>query len=162
MKFNISDETHNSFLQLESFLKVVSRSVSMVVASVSALTIVTSYPSFSRANIENIVPISLKETVISNKHTRRINFCVDDIVVAHYHICSWSGLRRPNLITALGGSCLDRADISLSMYLGNEKRKVISSEHSPRFQFVIDQESHILLFVVVIKIFLVWSGSSRT
>ena len=79
MKFNISDETHNSFLQLESFLKVVSRSVSMVLASVSALTIVTSYPSFSRANIENIVPISLKETVISNKHTRRINFCVDDI-----------------------------------------------------------------------------------
>lgn len=132
--------------------------MSMVVASVSALTMVTSYPSFSRANIENIVPISLKETMISNKHTRRINL----MILANYYICSWSGLRRPNLITALGGSRLDRADISLSMYLGNEKRKVISTENSPRFQFVIDQESHILLFVVVIKILLVWSGSSRT
>lgn len=53
----------------------------MVLAPVSALTMLMSYPSFSRANIEKIVPMSLKETAISNKHTRdrRINFCVDDI-----------------------------------------------------------------------------------
>lgn len=61
---------------------MVSRSVSMVVASVSALTMVTSYPSFSRANIENIVPISLKETMISNKHTLRINL----MILANYYI----------------------------------------------------------------------------
>ncbi len=43
---------------------MVSRSVSMV-APVSALTMLMSYPSFSRANIEKIVPMSLKETAIT-------------------------------------------------------------------------------------------------
>ena len=109
-----------------------------------------------------MVPISLKETAISNKrHTRRINFSVDKywlaFVLGVYNLFLW----RPNLIRALGGSCLVRSDISLSLYLGNEQRKDISTEHSPRFQFVIDEESDVLVFVVVMKILLVWSGPLR-
>ena len=56
-------------------------------------------------------------------------------------------------------SRLAKTDISLSRNLGNEKGKVISSENSPRFQFVVDEERDVLMLVVVIKILLVWSGS---
>ena len=48
------------------------------------------------------------------------------------------------------------------MNLANEKGKVISSKNLPRFQFVVDKERDVLVFVVVIKILLVWFGSGRT
>ena len=49
----------------------------MVLAPASALTMLMSYPSFSRANIEKIVPMSLKKTAISNKHAPHHSLATD-------------------------------------------------------------------------------------